>query len=236
MYGGLGDFLSRERRGRGFEVEFELPVGLRDLIQSTGVPHVEVGTATVDGEPAPWSRQVEDGCRVEAHPRYPLASPAETRFLLDVHLGRLAGYMRLVGVDAEHDPSADDPALVERSVAEERTLLTRDRALLMHGALAAGSYVRATDPVLQAIEVVDRFALRAVASPMTRCMVCNTLLVPAERDEVGERVPSSVRERHTEFRHCPGCRRVYWQGSHHHRLQDLVARIVGRSGPSPASP
>ena len=42
MHGALGDFLPPERREVEIGIAFELPAGLRDLIQSTGVPHVEV--------------------------------------------------------------------------------------------------------------------------------------------------------------------------------------------------
>jgi hypothetical protein len=32
--------------------------------------------------------------------------------------------------------------------------------------------------------------------------------------DVVDRVPPYVYETHAEFRHCPGCGRVYWSGSH----------------------
>jgi uncharacterized protein with PIN domain len=229
MHGALGDFLPPDRRDVAFEVAFELPVGLRDLVQSTGVPHVEVDRVEVDGTPADWPQTIDDGFRVEAYPRYPLALPPPgARFLLDAHLGRLTRYLRLVGVDAEDGTGADDPALTERSLAEGRTLLTRDRALLMRGRLEHGSYVRATDPLAQAIEVVHHFALGGSLRPFTRCMVCNGVLgeVPAA-DLPAAVLPGSVAARHDTVNRCPRCGRVYWPGSHHPRLLRLIARIAG---------
>jgi uncharacterized protein with PIN domain len=232
VHGALGDFLAPERREVEFEAAFELPVGLRDLIQSSGVPHVEVGRVLVGGDPAGWERVVGDGERVEAFPRYPLAEPPGVpRFLLDVHLGRLARYLRLGGIDAEHDPEADDPALVAASVGERRILLTRDRGLLMHARLRDGSFVRATDPIAQAAEVVGRFALRGLPAPFTRCMVCNHLLAAASREEAAGRVPDGVLAARREYRRCPGCGRIYWRGSHQARLEALVLRM---QGPGPA--
>jgi uncharacterized protein with PIN domain len=236
MHGRLEDFLPGERRGVEFTVGFELPVGLRDLVQSIGVPHVEVASVAVDGVPATWSSVVDDGSLVDVRPRYPLSRPPPgIRFLLDAHLGKLAGYLRLVGLDAEHDPTVDDPELVERANGEDRTLLTRDRGLLMRGSLGSGSYVRATDPVLQAIEVVERFALGCLADPFSRCMVCNTTLTDATRSEVAGTVPDAMLEQHARFRRCPGCDRVYWEGSHHRRLVRLVERITGAAGGEPGA-
>ena len=227
MLGALGDFLPPQRREDSFEVTFELPVGLRDLIQSVGVPHVEVGPVTLDGRPADWSARVDDGAEVVAQSRYPLARPpAEARLLTDVHLGRVTGYLRLVGLDVRHDQDLDDPALVAAANAEKRILLTRDRRLLMTGALERGSFVRATEPLQRAVEIVDRFALRPLLRPFTRCTVCNGELAAARPDEVAGRVPPTVQARHAVFRACPGCGRVYWEGSHHARLSDVVGAIL----------
>jgi uncharacterized protein with PIN domain len=235
MHGGLADFLPPGRRGTEFEAVFELPVGLRDLIQSTGVPHVEVGRVLVGGEPAGWESVVEDGARIEALPRYPLAEPpGDPRFLLDVHLGRLARYLRLGGLDAAHDADAGDPALVVASVEEDRILLTRDRGLLMHAALREGSFVRATDPVEQAVEVVGRFALAGRLVPFSRCMVCNHRLVEVPKEAAAGRVPDGVLAAHREFRDCPGCGRLYWRGSHQARLEALIRRMREPEGPDGA--
>jgi uncharacterized protein with PIN domain len=226
VHGALRDFLSEARRSGSFGVAFELPVGLRDLIQSVGIPHVEVARVTVDGVAVDWGHVVHDGDDIEAHSRYPLAEPpAGPRFVLDAHLGKLASYLRLVGLDAEYDPARDDPELVEQSNQGERALLTRDRGLLMHASLQRGCFVRSTAPLGQAAEVVGRFALRGLLDPFSRCTVCNGELVDADPHEVADRVPAPVVESHSEFRRCPGCGRIYWQGSHHRRLRRVVEHI-----------
>jgi uncharacterized protein with PIN domain len=97
----------------------------------------------------------------------------------------------------------------------------------MHAALRNASYVRATDPLLQIDEVVARFALQTLIEPFTRCMVCNTPLENTGRDTAAGRVPEDVLAAHTDFRHCAGCDRIYWQGSHHERLLRLVERMRG---------
>lgn len=45
-------------------------------------------------------------------------------------LGGLARWLRILGLDAHYDPELDDPELVDRAVAEDRLILTRDAQLV----------------------------------------------------------------------------------------------------------
>ena len=54
----------------------------------------------------------------------------EVRFIADVHLGRLAAYLRIVGFDTLYQDYYQDEELARISSGERRTLLTRDRGLL----------------------------------------------------------------------------------------------------------
>jgi uncharacterized protein len=229
-HGELRDHLAPRRRDRPFPVDLELPAGLRDLVQSTGIPHVEVKDAEVNGAAADWDRRIDDGDVVRLAPRYPLGSPPDgARFLLDVHLGKLARLLRLLGMDAAHHADAADADLAAEAAATGRVLLTRDRGLLMRAAVRRGRWVRATVPEAQAAEVLRAFALAGEVDPFTRCLECNTLLEPTEPEP--SEVPPRVAERHERFTRCPGCSRVYWAGSHHARLQATVDRILAAAGP-----
>jgi uncharacterized protein with PIN domain len=223
MHGCARDLLRPDRRDRPTTVEFELPTGLRDLIQSTGVPHVELGTVHVNGMVADYSARVDDGDVIEAWSRYPLSEPPEDpAFLLDVHLGRLAHYLRLFGFNTEYGTEAADADLAARSVATRRILLTRDRGLLMRSELQHASFIRATDPHEQIVEVLSRFALAGVGIPLTRCLACNGRLQPIPAREARPRVPGSIGGRHDQFSRCVACDRIYWKGSHHRRLRLLI--------------
>ena len=209
--------------------EFELPAGLRDVVQSTGIPHVEVGRAIVDGSRADWSLRIGDEAGIELWPRYPLQGPcADPHFLLDVHLGKLARHLRLLGIDPAHEPDAADEALAQRAPVERRTLLSRDRGLLMRRSVTDGRWIRATDPLDQAVEVMDAFALRGVVAAFTQCLECNGPLEPADPTSVD--VPATIRRDHDRFTRCRECERVYWAGTHHQRLAATVQRILDRSG------
>jgi uncharacterized protein with PIN domain len=239
FYAELNDHLAPEERYRTLTKEFWVPGSLKDLIESCGVPHTEVDLVLVNGETSAFSRLVRDGDRVAVYPMFealditpalrvrerPLRDP---RFLLDVHLGRLAGYLRMLGFDAAYDSHLDDPELVRIAVAQRRILLTRDRGLLKHSAVTHGYWVRETESRLQTAEIVRRFDLDRSLDPFTRCMACNQPLRPASKMEVRERIPEPVAAAHDEFRECPGCGRVYWQGSHYRRMLHWIEELTER--------
>lgn len=213
--------------------QFELPGGVRDMIQAIGIPHVEIGRILANGAAVDFSFTVRHGDRLEIWPRFdqtvsgPLLHPATvpTAFVLDVHLGKLARYLRLLGFDSIHQPDFDDDTLVALSTQQARTLLTRDRQLLMRTALVNATFVRSEEPKQQLVEVVDRLRLRESIDPFVRCLVCNGVVTPVSKASVAPSLPPSVRRRHEKITMCPDCERVYWPGSHHQRLQDLVDEV-----------
>ncbi len=240
-YAELNDFLPRQRRQLAFEETCAWRSPVKDFIESLGIPHTEIDVLLVNGEPSDLERTLEEGDRVAVYPVFEAFDVSEVsrvrprplrevRFVADVHLGRLAAWLRLAGFDTAYWDRATDADLVRRSRDEHRILLTRDQALLKRSAITHGSYVRATDPESQLAEVASRFHLAALARPFTRCTRCNTPLEPASPASVAERVPPASRACFDRFLHCPGCGRIYWEGSHYRRLLDLVERVCGPSG------
>ncbi|SEU29905.1 Mut7-C RNAse domain-containing protein [Stigmatella erecta] len=238
LYGALNDFLPPERRGAEFTHAFTGSPSVKDLLESLGPPHPEVDLILVDGQAVDFAHRVEPGTRVVAYPafhaldvtameRVGVPLPSEWRFVLDVGLGRLAGFLRMLGFDTLWSNGAGDPELARVSQAEERILLTRDLGLLKRTEVRHGYFPRHADPGHQLVEVVRRFQLAPRMQPFTRCMACNGLLTAARRDEVLERIPPGVAARHTDFQQCPSCQRVYWAGTHHQRMQALVEKLRG---------
>ncbi len=239
FYAELNDHLASRQRFRTLEKEFFVPASVKDVIESFGIPHTEVELVLVNSESSGFSRLVRDGDRVAVYPvfesldvtpelRVRPQALREPKFALDVHLGRLAAYLRMLGFDAGYRNSAGDAELVQISAEQERILLTRDRGLLKHSAVLRGYWLRQTDPRRQAAEVVSRFDLARSLRPFTRCLRCNEQLRPVAKEEIHQRVPPPVAARHDEFRECPACRRVYWKGSHYQRMQRWIESELQR--------
>ena len=235
FYAELNDFLPDENRGKELTRYFSVSGSVKDFVESFGVPHTEVDLVLANGQPVDFSYQVSDGDRVSVYPVFesldissvshvrpaPLRAP---RFLLDVHVGRLAAYLRMAGFDALYGKQTSDAELADIVAHEGRVLLTRDRYVLMRTAVERGYWVRSTVPKQQLLEVVKRFDLVGSLRPFTRCLACNSVLEEASRDSVMERLPPKIRGMGA-FHICPSCQRVYWEGSHHKRMSTLLAWV-----------
>lgn len=151
------------------------------------------------------------------------------RFILDVHLGNLARHLRMMGVDALWSEDFEDAHLKTVAETEGRVLLTRDRALAVS---CSNAYrVEAEKPDLQFREVVEKFELTEQALSgkgfLTRCLQCNSLILPVKGHQIVDRVPGHLLLEHTEFFLCPRCERVYWKGSHADRMQKWIRKTLG---------
>jgi uncharacterized protein with PIN domain len=225
FYAELNDFLLSELRFTEFACGFLDVATVKDRIQSFGVPHTEVDLILVNGRPVDFAYRVQDGDRISVYPVFeafdisgltrlrphPLRDP---RFVLDVHLGRLARYLRMSGFDTLYQNRCTDERLAEVSRQEHRILLTRDVGLLKRSSVTHGYCLQATKPRQQLVEVVGRFDLVRLTKPFSRCLRCNTLLVEAGKDQVRRQLFAQVALLHDEFQRCPDCGRAYWKGGH----------------------
>ncbi len=141
-------------------------------------------------------------------------------------LGRLARWLRAVGLDATCDATSPDPALVHQAAAEGRVLLTRDRRLLADLRPRRALLIEADEPLEQLRQVVGHFALRPPTELFTRCLLCNATLRPATAEEEAALVPVAARDLSGPVRRCPSCGRVYWLGSHARRMRAALRRVL----------
>ncbi len=147
------------------------------------------------------------------------------RFVADSMLGRLARWLRALGFDVFYDPLLSDHEVIARARERDAIALTRDTRFPdpadVEVVLIGGDHV--SDQLVQVAREVP-LDLEA-ARPLTRCTVCNEPLVPAARDEVWDRVPPFVYLTNETYARCPGCARVYWEGTHGPRIRRELVRL-----------
>ena len=235
FYEELNDFLPEERRKRAFPIEIDRARSVKDAIESVGVPHTEVDLIVVDGASVDFRHVLRGGERVAVYPMFerldisplvrlrplPLREP---RFVADAHLGKLARHLRIAGFDTLWTNHWDDDEIVRIAAVQKRTILTRDKGMLRRGEVERGYFVRATESEAQLAEVIRALQLEPLLAPFTRCRECNVVLEEVSRDAVLDRLPEGVRGLYDHFKRCPGCERVYWEGTHFARMKAVLER------------
>ncbi len=237
FYAELNDFLPPEKQKTDLEVSFFVSPSIKDAIEALGVPHVEVDLILVDGRSVGFDHRLAAAERVSVYPVFeslditpltrlqnrPLRRPT---FVADVHLRKLARLLRLLGLDVLHSNSYTDAELVSISGDEGRILLTRDRALLKHGDLTHGYWIRSVHSQEQAVEVLQRFDLSRQISPFTRCSLCNGLLERIAKADAMDRIPPKTAGWLDDYFECTSCRKLYWQGTHSDKIHNVIAQIL----------
>ena len=237
-YAELNDCLPVTRRQRTFALDLPAPIALEELLRSIGIPLDAVDLALINGRSRGLNHVVRQGDHLALFPVFetfdissltsirdrPLRRP---RFVLDVHLGKLASLLRLFGVDAVYRNDATNDVLVRISVDEERALLSRNPAFARHPLLTRFFLLRTTDPHRQLLDVLRRFDLVGLAEPFSRCIECNSSLQPVAKAEIESRLPLKVCTQYGEFLICRTCDRIYWKGSHYQRMRAYVEAVLG---------
>jgi uncharacterized protein len=146
------------------------------------------------------------------------------RFFADQTLGRLIKWLRFLGFDvvpiklhpqeSQHlPPPQRDTYILTRQTSPK--LRRPDLIVLASGQTEA-----------QLTEICRRLKIPSEAwGSLNRCSDCNLILARVTPEQVENRVPDYIGQKHQQFFECPQCRRLFWEGSHQRRirrrLQDL---------------
>ncbi|MFP4372537.1 MAG: Mut7-C RNAse domain-containing protein [Halanaerobium sp.] len=210
---------------------------IKDIIESLGIPHPEVSLILRNSQPVDFSELVQPGdffsiypylysCSLPAEiklmPKYPLEKP---KFILDVHLGRLARYLRRFGFDTAYKNDYQDREIVNQALKEKRIILSRDRGLLMRKRVKWAQFIWDDDPKKQLQEVFKRFALAQYYQGESRCVNCNSKLVEIDKEMIIERLEPKTKKYFEDFKYCPKCDKIYWRGSHFKKTEKLLAEL-----------
>ncbi len=239
FYEELNDFLPPEKVKTEFSHEFNGIVSVKDMIQSFRVPHTEVDMILVNRKSVGFDYIVSDGDRISVYPVFesfdiqqvqklrprPLRNP---KFILDVHLGKLTRLMRMIGLDTLYRNLLDDEEIVEISIDERRTILTRDIGILKRNKAEHGYWIRNTDPNKQIIEVINRFQLKENIKAFSRCISCNSGLVEIAKEDYSEQIPEKVFKYYEKYYRCEGCGKIYWKGSHYDGMLKILDQIKSK--------
>jgi uncharacterized protein with PIN domain len=210
---------------------------VKDRIESLGIPHPEVALILKNGEPVEFSYLVQPNDYFSVYPHlysFQLPPdkllqpefPGKPEFILDVHLGRLARYLRRFGFDTAYRNDYLDPEIVEQAVKEKRIILSRDLGLLMRKKVKWASFIWDDDPKKQLREVFERYGLSHYYQGESRCVNCNSQLEKIDKKEIIERLEPKTKKYFDDFRYCRSCDKIYWRGSHFKKTEKLLKHLI----------
>jgi len=228
-------FLSRKVSHGRVRCPLNRKAGVKDIVESYGVPHTEIGSLVFDRRPIDFSFVCRTGGILSVgaiQPPFDVCSPSflrphpacAIRFIADVNVMRLGRLMILAGFDVCCSSSYEDAQIADIAEQENRIVLTRDTRLLMRKKITFARRIRSEDPYAQLMETLFFFGLKDAVSFFTRCTRCNTLLQPVTKAAVLPLLEPKTRRYYNEFFQCPRCGQVYWPGSHRdHILEKMRA-------------
>ncbi len=169
-------------------------------------------------------------------PREPDRLPP--RFACDAMCGGLARWLRVLGYDTTYTPGIEDGALVAHAQSEDRVVVSSDGRLFQRRVFTNGLVRGFRLPVgLTLLEQVRCVVAQLkLVRGFPRCTLCNGLLEPTSRAEVGDIVPARSLVWVTTFYRCASCAHVYWEGTHWQRIRAACERLGTSDAPLEALP
>ena len=237
FYEELNDFLHYTRRKKAFNFILTRRRTIKDIIESLGVPHTEVDLILANQKPVQFDYHPEKDDFISVYPVFEaidissinLLRPRplrEIKFVLDVHLGTLARYLRLLGFDTYYRNDLKDEEIIDLALTGQRIILTRDLFILKNGKVTHGYFVRETNPKKQIVEIVRRFDLTNQFKPFSLCLECNGRIIKVDKSAIVGELRENTRKAFQEFYQCKDCRRIYWKGSHYERMMKMVSGLL----------
>ncbi|WP_304226560.1 Mut7-C RNAse domain-containing protein [Gracilinema caldarium] len=149
-------------------------------------------------------------------------------FIADVHLGKLARILRLLGFSVYYRNNLEDAEIANLASQGDLVVLSRDRELLKRRLIKKSLYITSTDPIVQTVQVISVLGLEDSIHPFTRCSLCGASLCHADKSAVYEILPPSVRDKYDTFYQCSACGKLFWKGDHFRTMTRLFERLLDK--------
>lgn len=147
------------------------------------------------------------------------------KFIADVHLGKLAKLLRLLGFDVAYRNKYTNSEILQIAREQNRVVLSRNVSFEKQTNIQC-LVVTSEDAFLQLKQVVNQFPLKEQFHPFTRCIVCNEMLEPVKKENILPSLEKNTAQYFNEFWQCNHCKRIYWKGSHYESMLKTIGHIL----------
>jgi uncharacterized protein with PIN domain len=211
------------RRARALRLE----QGVQWLVEKARRLSAHEGMSLADG-----LAQVYEHLATSKPLRESASQPTPVLFLCDAGLGGLARWLRAAGYEAAWQPDIADDELLRQARALLATVLTTDGMLmerrLLRDRIIPAFWLPPTLSIPEQLALVFREFGLTLRAP--RCMSCGGELRRGSKESLHERIPPRTYRWLDEFFVCRRCDKLFWHGTHWHRIvQTLTALNRGSS-------
>jgi len=151
------------------------------------------------------------------------------KFIVDINVGKLARWLRIMGYDTLLFTGDDDWHMIVIALKEDRIIITRDTQIMKRRVVTSGRlkaiFITSDEPEQQIQQVIENLKLDCQLRPFTICLECNQPLLERSKQEVADRVPPYVLQTQSEYVECPACHRIYWKGTHWQAMTRKLQRF-----------
>jgi len=145
------------------------------------------------------------------------------KFICDAMLGKLAKHLRILGLDAEYIKNTSSLQHYQGH-ADSPYFLTRTSGKMHYERIIFIKSDRVKEQLREIKEIIRPYIDERKV--MNRCIECNAELVDVEKINVEQKVPEFVYHQYGQFRECPKCEKIYWEGSHTAGMVRLVREMM----------
>lgn len=154
----------------------------------------------------------------------------ENRFVVDINVGKLAKWLRVMGYDTLLFTDRDDGKMVSLALQQQRVILTKDTQIMKRRLITSGKLkamlVEGDNPKAQLQQVASVLNLKFQCKPFSLCLECNQQLHHIDKDKVIDLVPPHVYKTQDHYMECPACHRLYWQGTHWLAMKKELEKLI----------
>ncbi len=237
-YAELNEFLPSGHRYNEFPLIFSEPFNVKGLLDKLNISFDRVELILVNGKSVSAETPLSEGDRISLYPVFESfdirlllhlhsAPLRNIKFIADVHLGKLARYLRLFGFDTAYNSSFSFNSILSIAKIEERCILSKSIAYKENPFVTKYFHIQSSVPEEQLVETFSRFDLWHSSQPFTRCLRCNTPLVKCSLDTVQQnKIPPRILTMYNEYMYCSSCQQYYWKGSHFKRMEGFIEEVL----------
>jgi uncharacterized protein with PIN domain len=148
------------------------------------------------------------------------------KFICDVMLGKLAQYLRILGLDTVY---IRDIKMLEtyKEIDEPPYFFTKRSKMVGYERCIFIKSDKTKEQLKEISHIIRPFI--DSGKVMNRCMICNIELIDVAKADIEQLVPEFVFHKYEEFKNCPSCGRVYWEGSHTEHMAEWIEEIAGHT-------